>query len=272
MWDNTQAAASTEEEAAALELSDFLTMEEIRRRVDEIVEDPETAEKLKPGTGQELQAGLLPRRVPAGVQQAQRDTSSTPTAGASTASPRRAWWSTASSTRSTAWCSPRASRSTPTTSSGSGFDPVGRGGQAMSERWSDGAHTLHGVLQGDFPNLMLISLVQAGFGTNFVHFLAGSAAHCACDRRHLQGAGHRDHRGHARGRGGLADDALRRRRRPGRVRRPSARRASTTPSCRSPTRRPPATSSTPAASSTTLGHLERWRAEGQLAGTVTTKA
>ena len=60
-----------------------------------------------------------------------------------------------------------------------GFDPVGRGGQAMSERWAEGARTLHGVLQGDFPNLMLISLVQAGFGTNFLHFLAGSAAHCA---------------------------------------------------------------------------------------------
>jgi hypothetical protein len=58
-----------------------------------------------------------------------------------------------------------------------GFDPVGRGGTTMSERWSDGAHTLHGVLSAGFPNLMMISLMQAGFGTNFLHFLAESANH-----------------------------------------------------------------------------------------------
>ncbi len=60
-----------------------------------------------------------------------------------------------------------------------GFDPRGRGGVAMSERWHDGAHTLHGVLSAEFPNLMMISLVQAGFGTNFLHFLSESAKHVA---------------------------------------------------------------------------------------------
>ena len=60
-----------------------------------------------------------------------------------------------------------------------GFDPRGRNGIALSERWSDGAHTLHGILSGEFPNLMMISLVQAGFGTNFLHFLSESAKHVA---------------------------------------------------------------------------------------------
>jgi cation diffusion facilitator CzcD-associated flavoprotein CzcO len=58
-----------------------------------------------------------------------------------------------------------------------GFDPVGRDGVSLSESWSEGAHTMHGVLSGGFPNLMIISLVQAGFGTNFVHFLTKSAEH-----------------------------------------------------------------------------------------------
>ena len=65
-----------------------------------------------------------------------------------------------------------------------GFDPVGRGGVAHERAWSEGAHTLHGVLSGDFPNLMMISLVQAGFGTNFVHFLAESAEHVRLAHRH----------------------------------------------------------------------------------------
>jgi hypothetical protein len=60
-----------------------------------------------------------------------------------------------------------------------GFNPKGRNGLSLSERWSDGAHTLHGILSGQFPNLMMISLVQAGFGTNFLHFLSESANHVA---------------------------------------------------------------------------------------------
>ena len=60
-----------------------------------------------------------------------------------------------------------------------GFDPKGAGGVALSERWAEGAHTLHGVLASGFPNLLLISLVQGGFGTNFSHLLSESAKHVA---------------------------------------------------------------------------------------------
>ena len=41
-----------------------------------------------------------------------------------------------------------------------GFDPKGVGGTRCSERWAQGAHTLHGVMASGFPNLLLISLVQ----------------------------------------------------------------------------------------------------------------
>jgi cyclohexanone monooxygenase len=60
-----------------------------------------------------------------------------------------------------------------------GFDPKGRNGVTLSERWAKGAHTLHGVLASGFPNLLLISLVQGGFGTNFSHLLSESAKHVA---------------------------------------------------------------------------------------------
>ena len=60
-----------------------------------------------------------------------------------------------------------------------GFDPSGRDGMTLGERWADGAHTLHGVLSAEFPNLLIIGTIQAGFGVNFVHFLSESARHVA---------------------------------------------------------------------------------------------
>ena len=47
MWENTQRSTDSAEEAAALERADFEVMDALRRRVDTIVEDPETADKLK---------------------------------------------------------------------------------------------------------------------------------------------------------------------------------------------------------------------------------
>ncbi len=68
-----------------------------------------------------------------------------------------------------------------------GFDPHGRNGVSMSESWGEGAHTLHGVMTHDFPNLLMISTVQGGFGVNFVHYITEVSKHVAmiiaeCDR------------------------------------------------------------------------------------------
>ena len=49
----------------------------------------------------------------------------------------------------------------------------------MTESWGEGPHSLHGVMTRDFPNLLMISTVQGGFGTNFVHYLTETSKHCA---------------------------------------------------------------------------------------------
>ena len=105
-----------------------------------------------------LQAALLPRRVPAGVQRAGHATSSTPTARVSSASPRTPSSSPASSTRSTASSTRRASRWAHRTRDAPGYDMTGRDGVKLSEYWADGMRTKHGIHVHGFPNAFLVQL------------------------------------------------------------------------------------------------------------------
>jgi cation diffusion facilitator CzcD-associated flavoprotein CzcO len=164
-------------------------MEALRRRVDEIVEDPETAEKLKPWYGKHCKRvcfhdDYLPAFNRPNVHLVDTDgrgvDSVTPTGlvvdGVEYPVDVLIF---ASGFEVTTDLDQRL-----------GFNPVGRNGVTMSERWHDGAHTLHGVLSAEFPNMCMISIVQAGFGTNFLHFLSESASHVAwliaeCEDQHI---------------------------------------------------------------------------------------
>jgi cation diffusion facilitator CzcD-associated flavoprotein CzcO len=178
MWVDTRGAAASEEEAEALERSDFETMEAIRHRIDEIVQDPETAEKLKPYWGKHckrvcfhdeyLPAFNLPNvhLVDTDGRGVDKLTTRGPVVNGVEYPVDLLIY--ASGFEVTTDLHQRL-----------GFDPKGRHGVRLSDRWAEGAHTLHGVLASGFPNLLLISLVQGGFGTNFSHLLSESAKHVA---------------------------------------------------------------------------------------------
>jgi cation diffusion facilitator CzcD-associated flavoprotein CzcO len=178
MWVDTQRAPGSDEEAEALERSDFETMEAIRRRIDEVVQDPDTAEKLKPYWGKHckrvcfhddyLPAFNLPNvhLVDTDGRGVDRLTEHGPVVDGVEYPVDLLIY--ASGFEVTTDLDQRL-----------GFDPKGRDGITLSERWAEGAHTLHGVLASGFPNLLLISLVQGGFGTNFSHLLSESAKHVA---------------------------------------------------------------------------------------------
>ena len=178
MWENTQATGGDPEEAAALELSDFETMQAIRDRVDSMIDDPETAENLKAWYGKHCKRvtfhdEYLPTFNKENVTLVDTDgkgVEQITEAGVVVAGVEYPvdLLIFASGFEVTTDLDRRL-----------GFDPRGRGGVPLSERWHDGAHTIHGVLSADFPNMMMISIVQAGFGTNFVHFLQKSAEHIA---------------------------------------------------------------------------------------------
>jgi cation diffusion facilitator CzcD-associated flavoprotein CzcO len=186
MWVNTQQATDDPEEAAALERSDFETMEALRRRVDSIVEDPETAEKLKPWYGKNCKRVCFHDEYLPAFNLPNVHLVDTDGHGVERVTPTGA---VVGGVEYPLDCLIFASGfETNTPYDGRvGFDPVGRDGVALSERWAEGARTLHGILSDGFPNFMIISFLQAGFGTNFVHFLAKSAEHVAaiivrCDR------------------------------------------------------------------------------------------
>lgn len=60
-----------------------------------------------------------------------------------------------------------------------GYDIVGRGGVRLSEKWADGMRTLHGMHGHGFPNCFIMSPAQAGFTANFPHLLNEQSTHIA---------------------------------------------------------------------------------------------
>ncbi|MEM7100212.1 MAG: NAD(P)/FAD-dependent oxidoreductase [Pseudomonadota bacterium] len=58
-----------------------------------------------------------------------------------------------------------------------GFDLIGKDRVRLSEKWADGVRTLHGIHSHGFPNLFFISNSQAGFTTNFPHAMDEAARH-----------------------------------------------------------------------------------------------
>jgi len=60
-----------------------------------------------------------------------------------------------------------------------GYDIVGKGGQKLSDKWEDGMKTFHGMQSHGFPNCFLMSAQQGGFSANYPHLLNEVAIHLA---------------------------------------------------------------------------------------------
>jgi len=174
-----QAGADTNMSVEELiEMANFEKMEEIRNRVDEFVEDPETAEKLKPyykmfckrptfnddylptfnrpnvelvdtnGQGVEkiTENGLVVDGVEYEVDCIIYSTGFE----VGTSYTRR-----------------------------SGYDVTGKEGKTLSDHWRDGTRSLHGMGCHGFPNLFIMNTSQGAFTANFPHLLDESAVHQA---------------------------------------------------------------------------------------------
>ncbi|MXP23320.1 NAD(P)-binding protein [Gordonia sp. HNM0687] len=61
----------------------------------------------------------------------------------------------------------------------SGFDITGRNGVRLSDKWSKGPRTFHGLQSHDFPNCFFLGYTQTGIAHNYIHTAEERARHLA---------------------------------------------------------------------------------------------
>jgi cyclohexanone monooxygenase len=176
--DGRDADLSAEGIGRSMELADFEKMEEIRRRAQEIVDDPATAESLKPWYRQfckrpcfhddYLQAFNRPNvtLVDTDGRGIDRITQSGIVANGDEYPVDCIVFATGFEVGTD--YSRRA-----------GYEVSGRLGETLTEKWSGGMETLHGIFSHGFPNLFIMSPGQAGFTVSFPHLLGEQANHIA---------------------------------------------------------------------------------------------
>lgn len=159
-----------------MELADFQKMEQIRARAESLVEDPNVAESLKPWYRQFCKRpcfhdSYLQTFNRPGVQLVDTDgagveriTTNGVVAGGKEYPVDCIIFATGFEV-GTAY------------TQRAGYDVVGRNGISLSEKWSEGMRTLHGIHTHGFPNLFIISNSQSGFTTNFPHAMDETAQH-----------------------------------------------------------------------------------------------
>lgn len=67
-----------------------------------------------------------------------------------------------------------------------GYDIVGRGGQKLSDKWSDGLKTLHGLQTNGFPNCFFLGFTQSAVTVNVPQSLNEQAKHVTYILEELQ--------------------------------------------------------------------------------------
>jgi cyclohexanone monooxygenase len=174
---------------AAYEDSDFEKMSEIRARVEEVVDDPETAEALKAWYRQLCKRPcfhdefLLAFNEP-GVHLVDTDGKGveriTETAVVVAGVPYEVDCIIYASGFEVGTDHTRRA----------GFDVIGRDGEALSTHWADGMRTMHGTYVHGFPNAFLVQISQGGaLISNVPHNFTEAAATIAQVVRHTLDGG-----------------------------------------------------------------------------------
>jgi cyclohexanone monooxygenase len=169
--------------AQSMEMADFEKMEEIRARVDAIVNDPQTAEALKPYYRQFCKRPCFHDEY--------LDTFNRPNVTLVDTQGRGVERVTESGVVANGLeyavdCLIFATGFEVGTNytRRSGYELYGRGGISLTEKWADGVRTLHGFHSRGFPNCFIISNAQSGFTVNFPHMLNEQSKHVAYMVKH----------------------------------------------------------------------------------------
>ena len=179
-----------DEKAQLMELSDYRKMNQVRDRAESIVDDPGTAASLKPWYRQfckrpcfhdeYLQTYNLPNvtLVDTEGRGVERLTENSVVANGRSFEVDCLIFATGfevgtSYTRR------------------SGYDIVGRNGKSLSDHWSDGMRTYHGLQSNGFPNCFFLGFTQTAITVNVPHALNNQAKHVAYVLSELRSRGHK---------------------------------------------------------------------------------
>jgi len=160
--------ANAEVDPEALQLSEMKKMEMVRRRVDSIVEDPETAEALKPYYHYFCKRPCFHDEYLPTFNRPNVHLIDTHGKGVERITPKGVVvegkeypvdcliFATGFDFLVEYWKE-------------SGFDLVGPGGRKLSKHWGEGQRTFMGTQTHGFPNFFFTGLAQSGVSVNYVH-------------------------------------------------------------------------------------------------------
>jgi cation diffusion facilitator CzcD-associated flavoprotein CzcO len=162
----------------SMELADFEKMEEIRRRAQEIVDDPATAEALKPWYRQFCKRPCFHDDYLPAFNRPNVTLVDTDGQGIDRVTPSGI---VANGVEYALDCIVFATGFEVGTdySRRAGYEVTGRLGETLTEKWAGGMETLHGIFSHGFPNLFIMSPGQAGFTVSYPHLLREQADHIA---------------------------------------------------------------------------------------------
>jgi cyclohexanone monooxygenase len=159
-----------------MEVADFQKMEQIRARAQAVVDDPATAESLKPYYRQFCKRPCFPDDYLPTFTRDNVHLIDTPGSGVEAITEKGI---IANGVEVELDCIIFATGFEVGTeyTRRAGYDLVGKEGLKLSEKWSEGISTLHGLHTKGFPNLFIISNAQSGFTVNFPHAMDEQAKH-----------------------------------------------------------------------------------------------
>ncbi len=167
-----------EEIAEAMEMADFQKMEQIRRRVDELIEDSNIAEALKPYYRQFCKRPCFHDDYLPTFNRPNVTLVDTGGQGVERITPRGV---VVAGREYELDCLIFATGFEVGTdySHRAGCEIYGRAGVTLSERWQDGMSTFHGVVTRGYPNLLHMGGIQSGVSPNFTELYNEQSQHVA---------------------------------------------------------------------------------------------
>ena len=167
-----------EERAQLMEMADYRKMSEVRARAQEIVDDPETAEALKPWYRQFCKRPCFHDEYLPTFNRPNVHLVDTDGKGVDEITSTGL---VVNGEHIEVDCIIFATGFEVGTSyhRRAGYDIVGRDGELLSEKWANGLRTLHGLQTADFPNCFFLGFTQTAVTVNVPHTLNEQAKHVA---------------------------------------------------------------------------------------------